>query len=176
MLEDKEIFPDLKRVDYNYTLTREQYIVLLYMQKNKIVNNMRALTIKSMYNGEMKDNLGGIKERTLYTYLSKLRNMGYVDNGYKVQKEQTYYITDKGLQKVALEVKLAGGDISWLDIKPRKSKPIKTKKSNNNNPMSEKDVVELIEQIEKECRESGIEEVKEDCEIEQKGEDKNVER
>lgn len=171
----KEEFPDLKRIDYNYTMTREQFAVLLYMQKNGIANNIKAMTLKDIYNGEMKNNLGGVKERTLYTYLSQLRKMEYVKNGYKKQKEQTYYITDKGLQKIGLEIQLAGGDVSWLDIKPRKGRKPKTKTKNSENSLSEKEVEDLIEKIEKECQEEKIELMEvEESEIKQKGEDKDV--
>lgn len=166
----KEEFPELKRIDYNYTMTREQFVVLHYMQQNGISNNIKAMTLKDIYNGEMKSILGGVKERTLYTYLRRLRDMGYVGNGYKKQKEQSYYITDKGLQKIALEIKLAGGDISWLDIKPRKSRKPKTKKSDSEKPLTKKEVEDLINELTEECQVIKLEE----SEIEQKGEDKNV--
>ena len=61
------------------------------MQKKKAVNEMRGMTI---YEIKELERISG--RNTIYKRLREMQTLGYVDEGAKVGKAKSYYITEKG--------------------------------------------------------------------------------
>ena len=72
-------------------LNRCAYIILGIMQKKKAVNEMRGMTIY-----EIKDFERISGRNTIYKRLREMQKLGYVNEGAKVGKAKSYYLTEKG--------------------------------------------------------------------------------
>lgn len=74
-------------------LSREQALILAELKTSGATKSLRGLTTVELN----KKIPGNIKQSIIYRNALKLRDMGLIDNGIKVGKSHSYYITPMGI-------------------------------------------------------------------------------
>lgn len=75
-------------------INREQTLILAELKASKAIKPLRGLTAS-----ELSHKIpGNIKQSIIYRNALKLRDIGLVNNGIKVSRQHSYYITQMGIQ------------------------------------------------------------------------------
>lgn len=86
----------------NVELSRYQYFALKVLLKKGATSKIASMTSLEIYNilnGSLEDKTDAIMERSFYKHLISLKSLNLVaDDGNKVGRKKTYYITEKGLK------------------------------------------------------------------------------
>lgn len=77
----------------NEELVRTQYVIMRILRTNKATNYIRAMTIT-----ELSEQEGRNKPYTLYKHIRILQKMKLVESGVKVERANSYYINELGLE------------------------------------------------------------------------------
>ena len=77
----------------NEELVRTQYVIMKILRTNKATNYIRAMTVS-----EISEQEGRNKSNTLYKHTRKLKKRNLVESGVKVERSNSYFINDLGLE------------------------------------------------------------------------------
>lgn len=75
-------------------LTMNEYKILAYLYQNDYYTELQSITIKEL---QEKTNLSISKIREA---IKKFKTLNYINEGFKHHKAKSYYITQKGIEKV----------------------------------------------------------------------------
>ena len=80
-------------------LNRYSILALGSMIKNEATNQINSKTRLEIYHSTFKEvQTPPIQEQSLYAKLLKMKELGLLENGYKVSRSKTYYVTKKGIE------------------------------------------------------------------------------
>lgn len=92
----------MKNENNDVELGRYQFFALKVLDKKNAtskISSMTSLEIFDILNDILEDRTDAIMERSFYKHLVSLKSLGLVaDDGNKVGRKKTYYITDKGIE------------------------------------------------------------------------------
>ncbi len=77
----------------NEELVRTQYVIMRILRTNKATNYIRAMTVT-----EISEQEGRNKPNTLYKHIKILQNRNLLESGVKVERANSYFINESGLE------------------------------------------------------------------------------
>lgn len=79
-------------------LNRCAYTILGILRAKNAVDKIHGLTIAEISSREKVN-----KPNTIHKKIKEMQSLGYVDEGVKVQKAKSYYITEKGCRLLPIK-------------------------------------------------------------------------